>query len=384
MKRNLLPVFGLSAALLLLAGCGTPSSLLSIKKDKVVLVATVPFEAPLLYQTGGEGLVGPEAEVAAKIVEKVNASIAAEGDTPNVVLRWIIRSYGSLIAALENEEAHAVIAVFGVNEDRKRRVDFSTPVYTSSLALVINPVRRDLRPGILSTANIGVRADTEVQRWVKRQFSQSTITPFKTLDDAVLALRRGEVDGLIADRYMAAYALATLPGSSHLEILPEEVGRVECAVAVRKDDPEMLKLVEEAVAEVKQGKQYEKWLAEHDENRLEQVVGRHGERMKRELGPRKIRIQVSKAAGYDFDIYRIANLTFQLVNQQSGKSHRSSRIRFRRRVGSCQAEAPPGSYALRLAKFKFPPLELQIDKEDGDEVNVSIRISGTGITLQKS
>ena len=106
--------------------------------------------------------------------------------------------------------------------------------------------------------------------------------------------------------------------------------------------------------------------------------------MKKELGPRKVRIQVSKAAGYDFDIYRIANLTFQLVNQQSGKSHRSSRIRFRRRVGSCQAEAPPGSYALRLAKFKFPPLELQIDKEDGDEVNVSIRISGSGITLQKS
>ena len=105
--------------------------------------------------------------------------------------------------------------------------------------------------------------------------------------------------------------------------------------------------------------------------------------MKKELGPRKIRIFVSKSSKYDFDIYRMANLRFQLVDQQSSETFKSSKIRFRRKVGSCETEAPPGLYSLRLTKFKFNT-PLAIDKDDADEVTVTIRISGSGISLKKS
>ena len=219
MKRNILLMAGLAAVLVWLGSCGSSSALISIKGDKAANIGTVPFEAPLYYQKGTE-MVGPDAELASRIVESLNSALSEPGNTQKITLRYITRSYATLIPALENEEAHFVLGVFGVSESRKERVSFSTPYYTSQLGLAINPVTNDLRPELLKNVTIGVREATVVEEVVKQKFPSAKTAPFKAVDDGVLALRRGEVDAIIDDRNMLAYSLDTVPGSKGLELVP--------------------------------------------------------------------------------------------------------------------------------------------------------------------
>ena len=384
MKRNILLLVGSAALLVWLGSCGgTVGALISIRSDKAAYIGTVPFEAPLFYQKGTE-MVGPDAELAARIVASIKSALSEPGDDREVTLRYITRSYATLIPALENGEAHFVLGVFGVSESRKERVSFSKPYYTSQLGLAINPVMNDLRPELLKNVTIGVREATVVEEVVKQKFPSVKTAPFKAVDDGVLALRRGEIDALIDDRYMLAYSLDSVPGSKGLELVPGDVGKVECAVAVRKGDEELLKIVNDSIAKVQSEDLYTQWTAEHVGERLAQVQERHKVRMKQEQGPRNIEIRVSKDASYNFDIYKMANLSFQLKNSKTGEKSRSSRIRFRRKVGTSSATIIPGNYTLSLPKFGFNQ-RIDITKDDPDKVTFSIRLkTGGQIIFEKS
>ncbi len=382
MKRNILLVAGLAAVLVWLGSCGATGALTSIRGDKAAYIGTVPFEAPLFYQKGTE-MVGPEAELATRIVASIKSALSESGSESEVILRYITRSYATLVPALENEEAHFVLGVFGISDSRKERVSFSTPYYTSQLSLAINPVLNDLRPELLNNVTVGVREATAVEELVKQKFPSVKTAPFKAVDDAVLALRRGEVDAIIDDRYMLAYSLDTLPGSKGLELVPGDVGTVECAVAVRKGDEELLKIINDSIAKVQSEELYAQWTMEHVGERLAHVEERHALRMKQELGPRNIEIRVSKDANYNFDIYKMANLSFQLTNLKTGEKSRSSRIRFRRKVGSSTTTIIPGNYTLSLPKFGFNQ-KIDITKDDPEKVTFTIRLkTGGQIIFQK-
>ena len=173
---------------------------------------------------------------------------------------WNHSGYDGLIPALLNDEADFVISVFAKTPERERQVAFSETYYTSELVAVINPARNDkIRPNTLGRAKIGVRAGTEVEQKVRAKYRDAEIIPIETLDGALLQLRSGDLDAVIDDRMMAAYALATITGVSHLEILPDlVVGSIECGVAVRQGEDTLLRLVNEAVRESKD--KYQTWI----------------------------------------------------------------------------------------------------------------------------
>ena len=80
----------------------------------------------------------------------------------------------------------------------------------------------------------------------------------------------------------------------------------------------------------------------------------------------------------------MANLSFQLKNSKTGEKFRSSRIRFRRKVGTSSATIIPGNYTLSLPKFGFNQ-RIDITKDDPDKVTFSIRLkTGGQIIFEKS
>ena len=340
----------------------------------------------MIYQKQEE-LVGLDAELAKRIVDRISRLEMDSGQTEPVKLYWIDRSYDTWMAALENKEGDVAIAVLGISEDAKQRVQFSDPYYTSELVLLISPTFRQGFRGTeqLGGAAIGVREFTAVRGFVEKKFPGSTTVPYKTLDDAVLALRRGEVDAVVDDRNMAAYSLDTVPGMSHLEVLPGIVGKIDCAVAVRKQDNDLLKLVNEVIAECKEEGRVAQWVEEHVGERLAEVEARHAKRLESErhaARPRRISIRVSKAANFDFDIYRLANLSFVMTDQDTGKSYRSSRINFQRRIAVSKATIPPGNYLLTLRKFRFRA-PVVIETADPADVKLNIKLRRGAVEVVK-
>ncbi len=377
-RRGLL--LSLVAAVVALPACGASStgSFARVKKDKKAYIGAVPFEPPLLYQDRQQ-LVGPEAGLAERIAAKLQDRVQASAPIEPF---WITRSYRTLAPALANGEVDLVISVYGITEERRQQIDFSDSYYQSELVLVINPGHKpDLRPNTLDGQRVAVRADTAGAQKVIGKYTNSMIVELATLDDAILALKRGEVDAVIDDKLLAAYSLATTPGVAILEIVPGVIDTVDCAVGVRKGDKEMLALVNEVLAEVKAGDHYAQWTNEHMGGRLESVLSRHAERIERAQQakkPRQVVIRVSRDRAAEFDIYRFANLNFVLTDQSSGESYASSRINFQGRTGFSSVQVPPGTYRVILPKFNFTAGTVFISTNDANRIGLDIRFRTDG------
>ncbi len=348
-----------------------------IKKDKRIYIGAVPFEPPLLYQDRQE-LVGPEAELAKRISDKIGGHLGVETEP-----FWITRSYNTLPAALLNDEIDFIVSVFGITDARREEVLFSDPYYESEMVLVINPSHQgDLKADSLAGKKIGVREGTAFAEQVADKYSQSTLVPHTTLDDAILALKRAEIDAVIDDRYMAAFSLATTPGVAHLEIVPGTLGTVSCGAAVRKEDTDLMEQINQVIAEIKKESLYAQWTQEHmGADRLAKVESRYEarmERLKMATQPRRVLIRLQRSPGSSFDIYRFANLSFVLTNSSTGQAYQTSRIDFQGATGTSGVRVPPGEYRVFLPKFNFSPGYVLIRDNDPDQVNVRIRLRNDG------
>ena len=383
-KKLILLTILMLGVLVLGAGCnGSTSAVPDIQREKVAYVGTVPFEPPLVYQEEAE-LVGPDAELGKRIIQRIQETSDSMVDT-EIKLMWINRTYPTLVSALQNHEIHFVMGVFGITEERKKQVDFSDSYYTSELVLVINPVHKPLTPDQIGTAKIGVREGTAVETLVAEKYATSTVTPFKTLDDAILALRRSEVDCVIDDKYMAAYSLEETPGAGHMDFGPEILGSIDCAVAVRKGDKQLLDLVNYVIGGVKEENLIASWIEQHSGGRVQTVLDRHQERLDQEKAaamPRNLTIRVRRAQGVSIDIYRMANLRFVLTNRQTGDKVSSTPIRFEGSTAVTKATVAPGSYLLQLHKFNFQT-GIDIGPNDPENVPINITLTATGVVVRK-
>lgn len=380
MNRKTLLLPGL-VVVLFLSACGETSATFdNIQKNRLIAIGSAPFEAPLLYQTGEEW-VGADAQLGELINQSIQESLQEE-TTLDITAAWIGLAYDELAQKLENGEVSYVLGVYGITEDRKEKVTFSEPYYTSELVLIINPVGADLRPDGLAGATIGVREGTAVEQFVRAEFPDSNVAPVTTLDDAILALRRGEVSAVIDDRFMSAYSLDTMPGTSGLEILPGVLGAIEIAVAVKKGDARLLEMVNAIIARINSDNLYDQWLDGEPKEQVARVEQRRPDRLLSEekaVEPRRVLIRVSKDDSYDFDIYRLANLSFTLTEEETGKRYTSSRIDFQSRVGVSSITVPPGTYKIVLPKYNdWSPGVVQVQPSDPGRVTVNIRLRTGG------
>ena len=338
-------------------------------------VAAVQMEAPLLYQRGQE-LVGPETEIIKRAMDKLNAARLAEGSRPNEVL-YMKREYADLLPLVEKADVEFAAGAIGISDEWAQRVAFSDSYYTTELVVVMNPGSKRIGADKLSGLKIGVRQGTAVESWVRSSYQDVEIVPFASLDEALLSLRRGEVEGVIDDLQMAAYALDTGVGMAHLEILPGNLGTIEVAIAAPKDNKILLDALNQAIADVGGRDGFAQLASEHTGDRVASVRKRHGDRVESErlaTAPRRLRLRVSKDPGSDFDIYKVANLRFLLRDNNSGKSFQTSRVQFNKKIGVTSASIPPGSYTLYLPKFGNAPLgEVMIKSDDGKQVNYRLR-----------
>jgi len=383
MKSKALTTVLLLSLVSLASMCGEGiDTIEKIKIDKFAYIATVPFEGPYMYQKGGE-LVGPDAILGEAILARIEAQ-QSEGATP-IRLNWINRTYGTLTEAVKSHEVNMALGVFTITEERKLEIAFSNPYYELDLAVAYNPINLVVKDtSTFGAAKIGVREGTGIESFIQQKYEGSTVIGFKTIDDAVLALRRSEVNVIVDDRQMAAYALTSVPGAQEMEIHPDALGTLQVAVGLPKGDEKLLKLVNEVIAEI-QG-QIDTAKTEHAGDQLAQVTQRRIDReaeLEKQLAPRNISIRVSRARDFsDFDIYRMANLRFEFRNRAGGRSIRSTPVQFQGSTGVCSAKVPPGDYTLAQSKFNFTT-PVSIDRNEPNNIRIDITVTRTGVTVNK-
>ncbi|WP_427868563.1 ABC transporter substrate-binding protein [Leucobacter luti] len=233
--RLLAAVAAGAAALLALSACTGGGDAASepgnVTEGKLTIATGEPAYAPWVIDNKPESGEGFEAAVAYAVAEEMGY---AKGDVV-----WVRTSFDSAIAP-GPKDFDLNIQQFSVSEDRKKAVDFSSPYYETTQAVVAaggTPAAEAKSIADLKDAAIGVASGTTSLKVAEEVIAPSKdLQVFNSLDDAVAALQSGQIDALVTDLPGAFYVRdAQLDNGVIVGQLESEQGGDEFAFVLPKD-----------------------------------------------------------------------------------------------------------------------------------------------------
>ena len=147
-----------------------------------------------------------------------------------------------------------------VTEDRKKNVDFSIPYVKTGIVVIYKKSNPFKDKDQLKGKKIGVQGGTTSETFVLEQLKQEPERS-KSPAEAVAALKSGRVEFVIADIDPAKNCVK---GEADLA-LSDFITSEEYAVAIRKGQPELLKAIDETIAELKASGQLDQWIRQFTE-----------------------------------------------------------------------------------------------------------------------
>ena len=235
MKKMMMLALG--AALAVVCGCGKQDNTL-----KMITEATFP---PYEFLRGQE-IVGIDVEICRAVAQKLGRSFQAE-----------TVDFDSVIPAVVSGKADLAAAGITITEDRKKNVDFSIPYVKTGIVVIFKKSNPFKEPAQLKGKKIGVQSGTTSETYVLEQLKQEPERA-KSPAEAVAALKSGRVEFVIADIDPAKNCVKGEPDLAVSDFITSE----EYAIAIRKGQPELLKAINDTIAEVKANGQLAKWIAD--------------------------------------------------------------------------------------------------------------------------
>jgi polar amino acid transport system substrate-binding protein len=232
MKKILCLVLALMMTVCCLASCAG-------KDDSKLVMATNAEFPPYEFMENGE-IVGIDAEIAAAIAEKLGKELVIE----NV-------DFDSIIVGVQQGKYDFAMAGLTVTDERKEQVDF-TETYATGKQVII--VKNDSK---ITTADdlfadganhkIGVQLATTGDlycTWDIEDEGLGKVERYNKGADAIMALQSGKVDCVVIDNEPAKVFVDQNEG---LKILETEYIIEDYAAAVGKDNPELMKDINDAL-----------------------------------------------------------------------------------------------------------------------------------------
>ena len=236
MKKLLIGLVGAA----MICGCGEKDNSL-----KMITEATFP---PYEFLRGQE-IAGIDVEICRAVAKKLNRPFKAE-----------TVDFGSVIPAVISGKADLAAAGITVTEDRKKNVDFSIPYVKTGIVVIYKKSNPFKNIEQLKGKKIGVQGGTTSETFVLEQLKQEPERS-KSPAEAVAALKSGRVEFVIADIDPAKNCVK---GEADLA-LSDFITSEEYAVAIRKGQPELLKVIDETITELKASGQLDQWIRQFTE-----------------------------------------------------------------------------------------------------------------------
>ena len=192
-------------------------------------MATNAYFAPYEYYDG-ETIVGIDAEIAAKVAEKLG-----------MTLEIVDMQFDSILTAVQEGSVDFGMAGMTVNETRLQSVDFTISYANGVQAIIVKEGSAITTADDLyaegATYKVGVQLGTTGDTYCTGDFG----------DEAVLALASGSVDCVIIDNEPAKNLVAANEG---LTILETEYTNEDYAICVAKGNQELLDKLNTAIDEL--------------------------------------------------------------------------------------------------------------------------------------
>ena len=216
------------------------------EQNKVYVFATDATWPPLEYIDESGNLTGFEVELVPMIGEKVGVKMEAKN------IPW-----DTIFAGLANGQYDGVASGVSVTEDRKKSMDFSTPILEAGQVIIVKKASTvsgiDDIKGLKVGVQIGTTGDLVLDDYdvVRKQY-----------DDIGLALQdmlNGNIDACVCDSLIASdFVLANPNYKDKLKVAGSAFTQEDIAIAVKKGNKELLDLINKGLAELKADGSYDK------------------------------------------------------------------------------------------------------------------------------
>ena len=229
------------AALAAAVLCGCSDS--GADKVKMITEATFP---PYEFLRGHE-IVGIDVEICRAVAQKLGREFSCE-----------TVDFDSVIPAVISGKADLAAAGITITEDRKKNVDFSVPYVKTGIVVIYKKAGGFTGPEQLKGKKIGVQGGTTSETYVLNELKQEPERS-RSPAESVAALKSGRVEFVIADIDPAKNCVKGEPDLAISDFITSE----EYAIAIKKGQPELLKAINETIAEIKADGRLAKWIADY-------------------------------------------------------------------------------------------------------------------------
>ncbi len=209
-----------------------------IKKRGYIVMGTEATYPPFEYvDEKTRQITGFDVEIAEAIARKLGVKL---------VIKDI--AFDGLIPALITGKIDMIVAAMTITEERAKMVAFSDPYFTAGQVIVVRKMD-SFRPKSykdLVGKRVGVQQGTTADIDVSK-VSGVDIVRYTRFTDAFLDLALGRVDAVVLD---AAPAQAYVKFNPSLIISSPVLSEEKFGIAVRKEDKDLLKIINEVLKEL--------------------------------------------------------------------------------------------------------------------------------------
>lgn len=217
----------------------------SEKEDGKVLDFGTSADFPPYEYYEGDEIVGIDPDI-----------LRAIGDYMGVEVRLHDMDFNNIIASIDSGKIDGGAAGFTVTEERKKSVNF-TDSFTKTSQIIITRKDSDIKE--VEDLNNGVKIGTQLgtigDTIAKDDFGEENVNSFNKFPDAILSLQNKKIDAVILDKHSAENFVNA---NKDLTIIETPYLEEEYAIAISKDNPELLEDMNEAIAALKESGEIDK------------------------------------------------------------------------------------------------------------------------------
>ncbi len=192
-------------------------------------------EFPPYEYREGEAIVGIDPEIAQAIADDLGMTLKIED-----------MAFDSVIAAVQSGKADFGMAGITIDEDRLQNVNFSTPYQTTAQMIIVQEGSSIASSADLAGKKIGVQLGTTGDDYAS-EVADASVERFNKGFEAVQSLTQGKLDAVIIDSEPAKVFVSQNEG---LVLLEEACTTEEYAIAIAKDNNELLEKVNASLAKL--------------------------------------------------------------------------------------------------------------------------------------
>lgn len=221
----------------------------SQKENKLYVGTNAEFE-PFEYRDG-DNIVGFDIDLINEIAKIIKQDIEV-----------VDMAFDGLLPALQSKKIDIIIAGMTADEERKKFVNFTDPYYSTQQSILVHKDNKDIYSfDNLEGKNVGVVLGFTGDLIVSAM-SNVNAQKYGATSEAILALKSKKVDAVVLDYEPAS---KYFDQNNDLKLIITDSKSEEYAIAMRKEDTELLKKVNDALNTIKENGTYDMLIAKYFE-----------------------------------------------------------------------------------------------------------------------